>query len=467
MSKLKTICMCVMIMLAASAANGQTTWFVDDDSGCPGAGTEPDPFCTIQAGIDAAVSGDDVLVADGTYNELINFNAMAITVRSASGAGVTTIDGTGLNGYVVKCISGEGPYTVLDGFTITGGTLGGGMLNHNGSSPTVTNCTFNGNTSAVPPGGGGMLNLSESNPTVTNCTFSGNFGAVAGGGMHNSFSSPTVTNCTFSGNMAGASGGGGGMHNDGGSPVVTNCTFSGNNSNGEGGGMVNVGGSPTVVNCTFSGNMAVSNGGGMVNVGGSPTVTNCTFNGNSAGQGGGMYMVQSSATVTNCILWNDSPNEIFTPIPFTIFSTVSFSDVQGGLGGGTIDGGGNIDVNPLFVDADGNDNTVGTLDDDLRLAAGSPAIDAGDTPAYLGAAADIGGNPRAVDDPTTLDTGIVLQGITIPFLAVTIDMGAHESNRGGAGAVPTVSQWGLAVMTALLLTAATLVFARRRAAMVA
>ena len=49
---------------------------------------------------------------------------------------------------------------------------------------------------------------------------------------------------------------------------------------------------------------------------------------------------------------------------------VSFSDVQGGLGGGTIDGGGNIDADPLFVDADGADDTVGTPDDDLRLSAG-------------------------------------------------------------------------------------------------
>ncbi len=112
-----------------------------DNPGCDD-GVGP-PYCTIQAGIDAAVAvnGDDVLVADGTYNELINFNDKAITVRSSAGAGVTTIDGTGLNDSVVTCDSGEGADTVLDGFTITGGSTagnGGGMFNYDGSSPTLT-----------------------------------------------------------------------------------------------------------------------------------------------------------------------------------------------------------------------------------------------------------------------------------------------------------------------------------------
>ena len=42
---------------------------------------------------------------------------------------------------------------------------------------------------------------SENHPTVTNCTFSGNT-AFRGGGMYNSENHPSVTNCTFSGNTA-------------------------------------------------------------------------------------------------------------------------------------------------------------------------------------------------------------------------------------------------------------------------
>jgi hypothetical protein len=45
---------------------------------------------------------------------------------------VSIIDGTGLNDSVVKCISGEGPDTILERFTIRGGNAadGGGMCNY-------------------------------------------------------------------------------------------------------------------------------------------------------------------------------------------------------------------------------------------------------------------------------------------------------------------------------------------------
>jgi hypothetical protein len=225
------------------------------------------------------------------------------------------------------------PNAMLDGFTITAGNAdaygdnryGGGMYNE-GSSPTVTNCTFTENSAGYndyPTGngggmynedsspivkgctftgniatrmGGGMLNFESSSPIIDNCTFTGNSAEFSGGGMLNGVSSsPTVTNCTFTGNSAWD---GGGMKNGGGSPTVTNCTFTANS----GGGLNNSGGSPTVTNCTFTGN----SGGGMRNGGSSPTVTNCTFTGNSAGEGGGMYNDRSSPTVTNCTFTGNS-----------------------------------------------------------------------------------------------------------------------------------------------------------------
>ncbi|HUW83046.1 MAG TPA: right-handed parallel beta-helix repeat-containing protein [Phycisphaerae bacterium] len=298
------------------------------DDSSPGGATiyVPGDYGSIQEAIDHACPTDEIIVAPGTYHEAIDFGGKAITVRSSDGADVTTIDATGLSASVVTCAGGEGADTVLEGFTITGGTgtlhfeylYGGGMHNWQ-SSPTVTDCTFSGNSADY---GGGMWNL-ESSPTVTQCTFSGNSAGYYGGGMYNAYSSPTVTHCTFSGNTAPRGGGmanwygssptvtdctfsgntagdGGGMCNDNSSPTVTHCTFSANDAWGGGGGMWNLESSPTVTQCTFSGNRAYDYGGGMYNAYSSPTVTHCTFSANTANYGGGMWNLESSPTVTQC-----------------------------------------------------------------------------------------------------------------------------------------------------------------------
>jgi len=167
--------------------------------------------------------------------------------------------------------------------------------------------------------------------------------------MYNNQASPTVTNCTFSGNSTSFLGGG--MYNVySSSPMVSNCTFSDNSSNAGGGMFNSSSSSPTVTSCTFSGNSADSYGGGMNNTGSSPMLTNCTFSGNSAGMyGGALYNGNlSSPTLTNCILWGDTASSSPEIRDASGTSTVTYSNVQGGF-----TGDGNINADPLFVD-DGN-----------------------------------------------------------------------------------------------------------------
>ena len=339
----------------------------------------------------------------------------------------------GENSYHVTTGSNTDATAILDGFTISGGNANGsfpedrgaGMFNVAGN-PSVTNCTFSGSTAF---NGGGMYNLVGS-PTMTNCTFSGNsaIGQLGGGGMFNQDSSATVTNCTFSENSSNSFGGG--MYNRNGSlTLTTNCTFSGNSAL-FGGGMLNEGSSPTVVNCTFSANGAINGGGGMYNVlNSSATVTNCTFSGNSSAFGGGMFNNSSgNSTLRNCILWDNTAlsagSQIFNQSNTLV---ISFCDIHssGGSGAGWdvalgTDSGGNIDVDPLFVDAD------------LRLAAGvSPCIDAGSNALVPAAVTtDLDGNPRRVDDPSVVDTGIGTSPI--------VDMGAFEQpDCNGNGVLDT------------------------------
>jgi len=144
------------VAVLAVAAQADTIYVDGDNCPGPGSGTEGDPYCSIQTAIDNAVDTDEIVVAEGTYLEAIDFMGKAVTLRSSDGPDVTVIDGTG-DLHVVQCVSGEGPDTVLDGFTITGGAAwpndwGGGMININ-SSPTVTNCIFSGNSAII---GGGM-----------------------------------------------------------------------------------------------------------------------------------------------------------------------------------------------------------------------------------------------------------------------------------------------------------------------
>ena len=342
--------MAVAILLAVSTAQAATIFV--DIANCPdpGDGSATDPYCSIQTAIDNAVDTDEIVVAPGTYFETINFLGKAVTLRSSDGADVTIIDGTGFF-HVVQCVNGEGPDTILDGFTITGGNangpfpdnLGGGMYNEL-SSPTVSNCTFTGN-SAAGPGGGGMTN-NNSNPTVSDCTFSANSADGNGGGMSNFISSPTVTNCTFDANSVG--GDGGGMHNLTSSPAVTNCTFSGNEAD-NGGGMFSHDSSPTVTDCTFTGNSAKS-GGGMLSGDGSPTVTNCTFTDNVAtNSGGGIVVGGGSPTITGCTFTgNQVPQGFGGGLASNTFFAVTVTDCTfsgndvdpvSGVGGGAYNGG--------------------------------------------------------------------------------------------------------------------------------
>ena len=109
----------------------------------------PGDYPTIQAGIDAAVDGDTVLVANGIWtgdgNKNLDFGGKAITVTSENGAEncIINCEGDGRGFYFGN---GEGENSEVSGFTITNGfdVDGGGLYCYN-ASPTITNCTINSN----------------------------------------------------------------------------------------------------------------------------------------------------------------------------------------------------------------------------------------------------------------------------------------------------------------------------------
>jgi len=132
----------------------------------------PYDYSSIQAAIDAATDWYTIQAASSTYKENINFHGKRITVKSEQGPGGTVIDGM-KNGIVVTFENGEGPNTILDGFTIMNGKAnqGGGIRCDNGSSPTIFNNVISGNLAGLFSGigsGGGIYCVYGSNPTIKN-----------------------------------------------------------------------------------------------------------------------------------------------------------------------------------------------------------------------------------------------------------------------------------------------------------
>jgi len=174
--------------------------------------------------------------------------------------------------------------------------------------------------------------------------------------------------------------------------------------------MANYGtGQPVVTNCLFTGNGSGQSGGAMINRDTStPTVTHCTFAGNSSTYGGGLD-AGGLGTLVNCIFWGNTRSGGISDETAQIRlgfepPAIDYCCIQGL---DTIVGTGNIGDDPVFMDADGPDDTFGTDDDNLRLAGGSPCIDAGDNAAVPpGLTTDLDGHPR------------ISHG--------TVDMGAYE-----------------------------------------
>lgn len=133
---------------------------------------------TIQAGINAATTGDTVLVAEGTYVENINYEGKAITVAShfiidndPEHIEFTVIDGSEPTdpdiGSVVTFTSGEDTTSVICGFSIINGSgtlypsfgvrVGGGIVCNFSGCKIVNNYIYNNELYHDGPAMGGGI----------------------------------------------------------------------------------------------------------------------------------------------------------------------------------------------------------------------------------------------------------------------------------------------------------------------
>jgi predicted outer membrane repeat protein len=261
------------------------------------------------------------------------------------------------------------------------------------SSPNVVDCTFTGNRANA----GGAVYVSGGAPRFSECSFELNETVNGGDSDENGpggaiwcqASTVTVESCVFSANDASD---GAAISSYETALTLTSTVFRENSAEDIGGALCLIGESNPEIdisNCVFRQNTAAALyydapefgcGGGAIFSSSSTglLVTNCSFANNDGTTGGG-GICSPSATIANSVFYSDAPDELSGPDGFA--HDVTYSLVSGGH-----DGEGNIDGDPLFVDA---------ATGDLHLSAGSPCIDAADT--SVAPEFDLEGNARVGD----------------------------------------------------------------------
>ena len=187
-----------------------------------------------------------------------------------------------------------------------------------------------------------------------------------------------------------------------------------------------------LTNCVFDGNYSLGRGGGLFANALSfypMPVVNCTFVWNSGydlvGRGAALYM---PAAVVNSILWDNGwcENESSQLDADSGAIWVTHSCIEGWTGVLDPGGPGNIDDNPLFVDADGVDDVPGNEDDNLRLGYLSPCVDTGENAAVPSDFTDLDLDGE-LWERVPLDIDLEPRFFQPP--TAVIDMGAYE--QGG------------------------------------
>ena len=145
------------------------------------------------------------------------------------------------------------PTIVQCTFTANSAIRGGGLYNEN-SRPRVLRCVFIGND--VEQSGAGMLNDRNSHPDVNECVFVGNKAETGAGVADENGSSASITYCTFSRNHATQYGG---AVQDTNECITTlqNCLLVGNMADQQGGALSLIKECQAFVyQCTFADNLA-------------------------------------------------------------------------------------------------------------------------------------------------------------------------------------------------------------------
>ncbi|RYX81396.1 CSLREA domain-containing protein [bacterium] len=256
---------------------------------------------------------DTVTIKGAGANQLLicrandnNFNLFVIPGdANVTLSGLTLTGGGGGGVEAGGAISNDGTLSLTNCILTSNSARRGGALFSKGSA-IIEDCTFSNNAAL----GGAAINTNQGTLTISNTTFDNNSSQGDGGALVLVHTPTTLANSTFSNNRAGDNGisnsgiGGAILALGNGNPQqvglsVTNCTFAANSA-GQGGALWNRDQQAQLRNTTICDNIAVSGAGIWSETGTASRITlgACVLAGNSS----------SPSSIASDADWNGSTN---------------------------------------------------------------------------------------------------------------------------------------------------------------
>jgi hypothetical protein len=268
--------------------------------------SSPCAYETIQAAINAAVNGNTIRVAAGSYTEAIDIVAKTITIEGGydstcstlNPSAITELDATGIGGSVVDVTSGT--VLTLNNLQLTGGNdFGGGVDLLGASRVTLNNTDIFGNNgtsgAGVYIGVSSVVTYTSDTDIYNNIASSDGGGAIVYGSLYG-----FDTNSDIYSNSA-VNGGGIAVLN--GIVRLNNTDVVANIASNFGGGIYASNSSVTLSNSVFVGETApccqsAAAGGGIYASGGQVSLEGAAtsvLNNTASGDGGGIYLINNAS----------------------------------------------------------------------------------------------------------------------------------------------------------------------------
>ena len=266
------------LMALITGAGAKTIHVATTGDDTSGDGSSGNPYQTIQKGIDeAAIFGDKVDVAAGTYRESLFWDVKSLILQGA-GTGSTIVDGD---------LDGDGSRDARCLYT-----------RNVDDKARVTGITFQNGYAGDYAHGGGIY-LESSDLTLMDSEIKDSNAYYRGGGLYLQGGAPILNDNLIQNNVASWQTGGG-LYVDQSAASLTSNEITTNTAHDQGGGLYLYQSAASLTDNEITDNTAGNRGGGVYILQSSASLTGNSISGNHVTNenGGGVYLRSASATLT-------------------------------------------------------------------------------------------------------------------------------------------------------------------------